>query len=141
MALAAGMFAVFSVGVVVAVISGLNVSRSGGDVLIAVQYASEGLEAARSIRNRDYGLLTSGGWGLAKSGGVWVLQGSSDSNGKFTRTLTVSEAQRNGGNIVESGGTVDSNTKKIVSEVRWVDKVTTLSVSQTVYLTNWKAPI
>jgi len=78
---------------------------------------------------------------LSNLSGVWSFLGTSDtdSSGKFTRTLTIADVQRDiTNNIVASGGTLDPNTKQVTSSVSW-DFTPTRSntVTSTTLLTNW----
>lgn len=142
--LAVALFMIFATGMVGAVLHGLDNNRLSGEQTIANQYAAEGVEAARSIRNQTYAnLVNSSGTGVVITGGVWTLSGTNNIYDKYTRVLTVSNVQRDSnGNIVTSGGTFDANTKKVVSTVSWnVNSARTNSVTLTTYLTNWKADI
>lgn len=149
--LAAAIFITFAVAAMVAVISGLNANRLGGEVTIANQYNTEALEAVRSIRNQSFATLASkaglGNQGLAVSGGVWTFDGSTSdtlaSDTRFARSVAVTSVQRDGsGNIVASGGTVDANTYKVTATTTWnFNTARPESAIFTTYLTNWEAPI
>lgn len=87
--------------------------------------AEEGLEAVRSMRDEDFGLLTSGTHGLDSSSGVWNFSGTSDVTDIFTRTVTVSD--------------IDSETKSAVVNVSWQQSaVRSGTVELNTRLTNWK---
>lgn len=88
----------------------------------AIFLADEGLEAARSIRNEAFANLTLGTFGLAQTGNKWVLSGSSDVVGPYTRSLVITS--------------IDSTTKQVVSTVSW-SSPSAGSESITMYLTNW----
>lgn len=143
--LAAAIFAVFGVGMIVAVISGWNGNRLAEEVVEATQYASQGMEAARSIKNRSYAnLIATAGTGIIKDAtGVWTFGGSNNStdSGRFTRVISIDTVNRLAGNIVPAPtGAIDPNTKKITSTVNW--NFTTArpsSVAFTDYLTDWKS--
>jgi len=146
--LAAGIFAVFISGAVVALISGWYGNRQGADTAMAVEYASEGLEAVRSIKNRDYALVgNTAGSGIGRDGnGVWSFSGINNTtdSGRITRVIKVESVNRDGsGNIVPvPTGTVDTNTKRVISKVNWnLTAARPQEVSFSSYLTNWKAPI
>lgn len=143
--LAAALFAIFSTGIIGVVLQGFDANRLGSEQAIANQYASEGIEAARSIKNQSYAtLVNSAGSGIARNGlGVWAFSGANNVLSKYARVLTVADVQRDaGGNIVSSGGTIDPNTKKVVSTVSWnVSPTRNNSVDLTTYLTNWRAGI
>lgn len=145
--LAAAIFLVFASGIGTVVLVGFGGNRLGEEQTIATQFASEGIEAAKSIKNQAYSnLINSAGTGLAVSGGVWTFSGSNNQYGpsnKYTRVITVGDVQRDGsGNIVASGGSADNNTKKITSTVSWnVTPTRADSVVLTSYLTNFRKPV
>lgn len=145
--LAAFIFTVFASGAIIAVISGHQANRLGEEETLANQYASEGIEAVRSIKNQNFtNLVNSAGTGLARVSGVWTFSGSNNQfgpNNKYSRVISVADVQRDvNGNIVTSGGTVDSLTKKIVSTVSWsASAARANSVVLTTYLTNWRKAI
>lgn len=143
--LASALFVIFSSGVVGVVLQGYQLNRLAEEETIANQYAVEGIEAARSIRNQSYlNLLNTAGSGIvASSSGFWKFSGTNNqfgTNNKFTRVIKVSSVQRDGsGNIVVSGGTLDPDTKKIESTVSWNASPTrNNSVVLSTYFTNWK---
>jgi hypothetical protein len=139
-----GVLAVFSSGAVVVVLGGLSANRAGIEETTATQYNSEGIEAARSIRNRSFtDLINSSGTGVTRSAGVWVFSGTNNNFDKYQRTLSISEVRRDeSGNIVEGGGTVDPNTKKVTAITSWqVSAARQKSTSLSTYLTNWQEPL
>lgn len=91
----------------------------------AVFFAEEGLEAVRNIRDEDFSLLVDGVHGLSISGGEWTLSGTSDTNGIFTRFVTISS--------------IDADRKQASSEIIWQqNNQRTGSVSYSTRLTNWR---
>ncbi len=139
--LAAALFVIFASGVIGVVLFGFDMNRLGGEQTIASQYASEGLEATRSIKNQNFSnLVNTLGTGISQVGGVWVFSGTNNTFDKYSRVISVSDVQRDlNGNIVVSGGIVDPLTKKITSTVTWnVSSNRNNSVVLTTYLTNWK---
>lgn len=126
----------------------LRMNRLGGNVTDATFYATEGLEAVKSIRNQGWttpflASSCSAGCGISASGGLWAWNGTNNIKTPYTRTITVSAVGRDGsGNIVSSGGTDDPNTKKVTSTVTW--NFTTArpeTVSLVAYVTNWKTAV
>jgi len=100
-------------------------SRQSSERTRALSLAKEGLEAARSIRDNSFANLVNGSHGLALSANQWVFSGASDAQDQFTRSVTISE--------------IDSNTKKIVSNVNWQFSANRPSeVELATYLTNWQ---
>lgn len=144
--LSIAIFAIFSLGVTGLIIQGLHQNRLAGDQTIATQYASEGLEASRSIRNQSFdNLSVNAGTGLIGVGGIWGFGGVNNTydNGKYTRVVRVEEVRRDvSGNIVSSGGTVDTNTFRIVSTVNWNFTPTRQnSVVLSTYLARYDLPV
>ena len=142
--LAAALFVIISAGVVGVVLQGLQGNLTGKEQTVATQYATEGLEAMRSIRNQNFALLVNYvGTGIVKSAGVWTLSGSNNIFDQYTRVLKVEDVRRDGsGNIVAAGGTIDTRTKKVTSTVSWnVSGTRNNSVEQSIYLTDWKKGI
>lgn len=122
--IASAVFILFATGIAQAVIGGFGSNRRAEELTIATQFASEGVEAMRSIRNQGYSnLVNTAGTGAAQSSGVWTFSGANNQYGpsnKYTRVLTVGDVQRDGsGNIVSSGGSVDPSSKKVISTVSW----------------------
>src|SRR3989344_2580369 len=107
--LAAALFVTFATGAIIAVVSSWDTNRRAAEQTSAMGYLSEGLEAARSIKNQDFTKLTDGVKGVARTvGGVWDFSGTSNAtdSDRYTRQILVTPAQRNaGGDLVASGGT------------------------------------
>lgn len=141
--LAAAMFMIFSVAIGTVVLQGFSGNRQGEEQTVATQLATEGLEAARSIKNRAFANLISPlTTGILQSGGVWTFSGANNQfgpNNKYTRVLTVADVTRNSaGNILPSA-TPDPNTKKITSTVSWNFSPSRAdSVVLSTYLTNFR---
>lgn len=145
--LASGIFIIFSSGAVISLIQALNANRLGLEFTIASEYASEGLEAVRSLKNQDFTNLTNTTQsGITIVGGTWAFTGvgSTITHGKpYTRTITIEDVRRDSpppaGNIVATGGTIDSDSKKITSTVTWnFTSARPESVSFTTYLSDWR---
>lgn len=115
---------VASAGTVV-VLGSFSGSRQSEQQTQATLIAQEGLEAARSLRNRGWTtpfLATNctSGCGLSSAGGNWTWTGSNNTLGVFTRSITVQPVQRDSsGTVVASGGTVDNDIRKVISSVQW----------------------
>ncbi len=150
--LAAAIFMFFATGAVGTIIQGFGINRRGSEETIANQYASEGLEAVRSIKNQDFAnLVNTSGTGVVGNAttGVWEFSGTENvlnTEKPYTRTLKIEDVERDApppcGNIVESAGTLDPDTKKITSTVSWnftSSKPQTLSLTS--YLSDWKKPL
>lgn len=142
--LASALFMLVATAIITLLLQSLGSNRLSNEQTIANQYASEGIEAVRDIRNRSYASLTATtSAGVAISNGVWAFSGASTTFDKYTRVIAISSVQRDAsGNIVSSGGTVDPNTMKASSTVSWNTSPTRVdSVALVEYFTKWRAPI
>lgn len=121
---AIAILGIISVSSLASIVGSWSTNRLSGLALQAEQYAQEGIEAARSLRNRGWSapfLATdcTGGCGLSLGTG-WSWLGTSDTENGMTRVVTVTTAQRDGnGDFVASGGTPDSDAQRVESEVTW----------------------
>ncbi len=67
-----------------------------------------------------------------------MIQGTETING-FTKKIVFEEVERDGSaNIVENGGIIDPNTKKITATILWQERNKTHQIELITYLTNWK---
>ncbi len=119
-------------------------NRQGGERTRAVAIASEGIEAAKSIHNRGWKYLTNGDHGVQintdnPSNTYWEFIGSQNSINQFTRIINVSSVNRDvAGDITQSGGAPDIDTKKVTSTVTWeFTPDRTNNVVLTSYFTNY----
>lgn len=119
--LAVAIFAIFATGIAGVIVTGFTGGRQGEEQTKATQYAAEGLEAVRSIKNQAFGnLVATASSGVTRFGGVWSLFNTNNTFEKYIRTIAISNAVRDSsGNIVASGGTDDLKTKKVTSTVSW----------------------
>ncbi|MEI6378175.1 MAG: hypothetical protein WCO55_00810 [Candidatus Falkowbacteria bacterium] len=86
---AAAIFVVAVIAISYVVVDAGTASRQSLERSQALLYAKEGLEAARQIRNRDFGSLSVGTYGLAAPTSTWILSGSSDTADGFVRHLDI----------------------------------------------------
>ncbi len=102
--------------------------------------AKEAMEAVRSIRdNNTWNQITNGNHGLANSGGYWSFSGTDNTIGNLTRIISVADVRRDAeDNIVESGGVIDPDTKKITVMVSWSERSRPHEIELITYLTNWR---
>ncbi|MDO8577312.1 MAG: type II secretion system protein [Candidatus Wildermuthbacteria bacterium] len=69
----------------------------------------------------------------------WQLLQGQEQVENFTRTVEFQSVSRDSNSdIVQTGGTVDSNTKKVLAAVSWQDRGSSRQVSLQMYITNWK---
>lgn len=125
----------------------LRVSRTNSDMIQADYLLQEGAEAMRSIRD--------GGWTpyimplsvfantnikfyIAQSGQQWQATSTPEIIGKFYRYVQVANVYRGPTqDIVQSGGTLDNNTRKFTVTVAWPEAGATTTRSSSFYLTNY----
>lgn len=127
--LAVALFAIFSVGAVSVSLQALDANRLAGEQAIATHYATEGLEAVRSIRNQSYTSLNSPQNYVAVTGGVWTFSPTPNTfDTKYNRTISVTDYA--------------TNIKKVTSTVSWLFGGTrNNSVVLTEYLSDFKSTI
>lgn len=107
-----------------AVLTGETGVAASGMHARASLVAEEGIEAVHNIRDSSFLNLVDGTYGLGQSGGTWALIGTSDTEGAFTRSITIS--------------TIDTQTKLVVSTVTWPEAAgRTGSVSLSSYITDF----
>lgn len=137
---ALGIFAVIAVTGTTLIVGAFSISVQAKLFDQATKRAEEGIAAVTSMRDVAWSSLTAGSHGLLLSSGVWSFSGTSDTADGLTRVVVVSDVQRDGsGSIVTSGGTSDSETKKITSTVTWLaGPGRTASTSLISYLTDWR---
>lgn len=153
--LATALFMILSTASITTILQGLSSNRLGKEQTVANQYAAEGIEAVRSIKNQAYSNLTAVNptpRAVNPIGGVWAFgaDGTNNTNifnpvGKYTRTIKIEPVNRNGvpplGDIVVSG-TNDPDTKKVTSTVSWnFTPQRNNEVQLITYLSDWKKPI
>ncbi len=105
--------------------------------------AEEGVEAIRVIRDSSFStglstLVSNTSYYFSFEGGTWKATTSDIFiDGLFSRKFVVSNVSRDANDdIVTSGGTNDSNTKKAVVTVSWNSGGATSTVSISTYITN-----
>jgi len=118
---ALAVFAVLAAGVFYVVTNSYSNFYGSGDKQSLSEYAQEGIEAARAIRNNSWQDIVDavGSNGITQgSDGLWTFSGSSDTQDALTRVVTIANVERDAnGNIVDSGGTEDPSTKKVTVTV------------------------
>ncbi len=122
--LAGSILLLLSTAFVGALLYGQESTVLAGNQGRATLLAEEGLEAVRNIQHAGWSNLVDGTYGLAISGNQWVLSGSSDITGAFTRQITITS--------------IDGRRKDITSVVNWVQNPRRNgTVSLSARLTNW----
>ncbi len=125
--------AIVAIGITVLVVTGLVVLAVGAvrsatlarNRSLAVQYAQEGMEALRSVRDRSFAdLPTSGTNRVVWTGSEWSTLAGTENLDPFTRSFT--------SNLVSSG------KLEVNMMVSWSDSSGDHTVDLTTYLTDWQ---
>ncbi len=122
--LATALVGLFLSACSVGLVYGVRSTKEAGRKQQAMYFAEEGLVAVQNIRDAAYTDLVNGTWGLAITGNQWNLSGESDTNGLFTRAVTITES--------------DAIKKQVTSTVTWADtsrKIQTISL--VTYFSDW----
>lgn len=110
----------------------------------AIHFAQEGVEAVRLMRNNSWAtnidvVPNNTTHYIIMVGDQWILTLVQPSmlNDTYTRTIIFNEVQRDAnGDIVASGGVVDTKTRKVISSVSWSEKGVPYSSKLEIYITN-----
>ncbi len=145
---AMSLFVIIAVAGVTTVTGSFSTNRLGEEETTANLFAQAGIDAVKSIKNQGWtspfiATTCTGGCGLGLNGVSWAWSGLNNTLGKYTRVVTVSDVNRDvSGNIVASGGTLDSDIKKVTSVVSWLfSPLRSNAVTLTTYLTNFRKSI
>ena len=124
--IALAIFAVVASSIIFVTIDALEAGRVGKDRSIALAYAQEGLEAARSIRNRNYSELINGTYGLTQATNQWSFSPTLENlQNRFKREILIEDYA--------------ANEKKLTSRITWQLRVgRNLKVELISILSNWK---
>lgn len=118
----------------------IYVSRQAFHTAQAGFLLEEGAEAARILRDNNWtniSSLTAGAdYYPSFSGGTWTLSAISNTVDIFTRTVSVSNVNRDNAtkDIVSAGGTLDNGTKLITITVSWQEGGVTVTKTLQFYL-------
>lgn len=122
---AVAVFSVFLVAFADVVVSVNRQAKNSLNKERAVALAEESLEAARNLRDQDFGNLVDGSYGLVTTSSRWGFSDTPDVTGIFTRVITIS--------------TLSAHQKKIAATVSWADQISEInSVTLSTYVTNWR---
>ena len=136
-----GILVIFASAFAKLTIGSYDTGRQAREQTEATFFAQESLEAVHSVARRDWDSLTGSSLGLQIMTGAYALSDTPDTSGKFTRTIDITDVERDGNDdIVESGGTVDDSTRKIMTTVTWnVGEGRPNAISFVSYITQWFA--
>ena len=135
---ALGIFAIVSSGVIFVVINSYRTYYGAGDRQVVVQFAQEGLEAVKSIRDNSWqgvvAVADDNDHGVIKTNGLWQFSGTSNTLGALTRTIVISNVSRDNSGNIDAGTAYDPNTKKVIVTVSGAGISNYVLVS---FITNW----
>lgn len=137
--LAIGLTAILLPALATALVTSRSSRAQSIQQLQATTVLRETNEAVRSVREKSWsGFATNGTYYPALTGTTWGFTAGTQTTNGFTKQVAISDVQRNSatGALVESGGTVDPSTKKVVTTVSWTTPFAS-SVSSTAYYTRW----
>lgn len=142
--IALAIFVGLAISLVVLTLAGFSLLERSRDIVRAGALAQEGLEAVRSIRDRDWSELAYERSGVAVANNQWVFkgEGTTDTIGNFIRTIDFFPVYRDGnGDIAaagDPGASLDASSTMITVGVSWeIRPGTDETVERTTYLTNW----
>lgn len=101
----------------------------------------EGAEAVKAIRDTSWstisGLTVGTTYYLSWSGSAWSLTTTPSTIDNYTRTVVFTNVSRDSNDdIVTSGGTVDTGTKKVTVTVSWSPATGARSEALNMYISN-----
>lgn len=135
---ALGIFAIVSSGVIFVVINSYRTYYGAGDKQVVVQFAQEGLEAVKSIRDNSWqgvvAVADDNDHGVVKTNGLWQFSGTNNTLGALTRTIVISNVSRDTSGNIDAGTNYDPNTKKVIVTVSGSGISNYVLVS---FITNW----
>ena len=120
----------------------LQLNQDSGKLVKASFLLEEGIEAVKFFRDTSWlnisGLTAGTPYYLEFDGTKWATTTSNIFvDGIFERKLTIDNVSRDtNDDIVSSGGTLDTGTKKATVSVAWSDRTGTTTKSISTYLTN-----
>lgn len=141
--------AVAIIGIAVSALAGfgyfsLKSTENSKRSLSAVNLASESIEAAKSIKEENWnllsGLVLGSSYHPAKSGSPlkWMFAAGSENIDGFARSAVFEAVYRDADDNISISGSLDPETLKIISTVSWIEQNQSKQVILTSYLANWK---
>ena len=91
--IAISAFSLLASGVFSSIIGNYEGFYGIGDKQALAEYAQEGIEAVRAIRDRSWQLIegqVASNTGLLKTDGLWGFDGSNNTSGSLTRVILIS---------------------------------------------------
>jgi len=139
----ASIFSIFTIAIVVVFQSFLTHSFDSVEKVQASFLAEEGIEAMKSIRDRDWddeilALSTNTNYYLAYENNMWSATTVPRDliDGTFERLVVLEEVYRDGNDDIDVSGTDDPNTRKVIITVAWFAGSATTTQTLETYITN-----
>jgi len=105
------------------------------------QFAYNSFEILSGLAHNNWTSLTNGTHGLTYTAPDWSLSETPDVVDNVTRTITITEAERDGNcELVSSNGTIDPDTKIITLDLDYDDNRGAQKASFVQNFTRWAAP-
>ncbi len=140
--IAVGVASLYIVGILGLALSANRSTDRASETELAAWRMNEGLEALQSMSFAD--LSTTNVGALTLTSGKWLLSltGPQTLATDMTRVSKIQTVNRDAScAIVASGGTVDPDSKTLVSEVTWLDTHNhSHTISESSLRTNWETP-
>lgn len=120
----------------------VSIARQSTHHLQAAVLLEEGAEAVRVMRDNAWTNISSLTAGTTYyptfSGGTWTLSTTPNTVDNFTRTVVVSNVNRDSvsGDIVTSGGVLDTGTRLVTVTLNWNEGVNTQTKTLSFYITD-----
>lgn len=112
--------------------------------LQAIAYAQEGIEAVRNMRDRSWddniaSLNAGTPYYLTLSGSAWTLTTTNPGaiENLFTRTVVLSQVNRDSNGNIVSSGTDDPDTRHVDVTITWAERGNNRNVEIETYITNF----
>lgn len=127
------------IGIINAYRSLVDISLQNTEKIQSTFLIEEGVEAVRVMRDTSWSNIASSTVGttyyLKWRNGNWTATTTPQIVDIFTRTIVYSNAYRDGSfNLVESGGTADTNSRKATVSVAWPGQAGTTTRSVDLYI-------
>lgn len=144
--IAISVFVIIVGSVITLMYRSVAVTEAARERMFAAYAAQEGMEAVRSIVNRNgYSALSNGTYGLNESSGYYAFGSAPEAmDGGITRSIVVSDAYRDAsGNVygqTDAGRTPDGNAHVVAVVAQWSPpgSTRTLSVTLSTFFTAWR---
>ncbi|MEI7452454.1 MAG: LamG-like jellyroll fold domain-containing protein [Candidatus Falkowbacteria bacterium] len=140
--IAMAIFALIVMGLTGMAVGGYTALDRSGEQTEAASLAQEGIEAVRAIKSQAWNNLSYSTSGVQIVGGQWAFtgEGTTDTIGRYTRTISFANVCLNSDNITIAAcpaDHVDPLSKMVTVDVAWSAGTKTSHVIRQQYLTNY----